>query len=296
MNNAKRNNTIFSLENQPLFTREGASYITKHYSFGILSTEVPLWTPSPTKCINLTSVQASAPLGVTLTLSSNGNAFFALRVTSHSAAISQQFPSEYRFKPNDAISLRTSDEERATETSGASNATQVAYNSRSDFINVANATGLPNMQFATLNSALITRTSGRLVLEYSNLVPSASSQLQIESVKINFYCRLSLTLAVGTSSMIYYWRPDPAEDWIQLQQESLSLIGTIDHLSVPIQQDITTEVLAATNPWNVIKNMQTSFVGGHTGLGLGNTIQLDAVVIDIRMVGKNEISLFGSET
>ena len=292
----RSNDTIFSQKNKPLFTREGASYITKHYSFDILSTEVPIWTPSPTKCINLTSVQASAPLGVTLTLSSNGNKFFSLRVTSYSAVISQQFPSAYKFKPDEAISLRTSDEERAATTSGASNATQVAYNSRSDFTNVTNATGLPNMQFATLSSALLTRSSGQLVLDYSNLVPLTNSQFQIESVNINFYCRLSLTLAVGTSSMIYYWRPNPAEDWIQLQEQSLSLIGTINNLSVPIQQDITTQVLAATNPWNVIKNMQTSFVGVHTGLGLGNTIQLDAVVIDIRMVGKNEISLFGLET
>ncbi len=54
-------------------------------------------------------------------------------------------------------------------------------------------------------------------------------------------------------------------------------------------------MLEASAPWEVINNLQTSFVGSHTGLGLGNTIQLDAVEIEICATGKNQIVLFGYE-
>jgi hypothetical protein len=295
MHNARINDNIFTYGDQPIFTREGDAAVIKHSSFDILSTETSVWTPSAAKSIYLTAVQTSAPLGVTVMLSSNSNSFLSLRVTTSSSAISQQFPSGYLLSPGNSIDLRTSDEESASETSGASNAAQVAFNGNSNFTNVSNATGLPDSLYATLNSALLATTGGRIVLDYSNMVPAASSQLQIQSVVINFYCSLSLTLAVGTSSMIYYWRADPGDAWIQLAQESLSLVGTINHLIVPLSQDITAAVLAAADPWTVIENMQTSFVGSNTGLGLGNTIQLDAVTIDISMVGINEITLFGSE-
>ncbi len=127
------------------------------------------------------------------------------------------------------------------------------------------------------------------------MLPSNYAYLEITSVVIKYYCRLSLTLAVGVSSMILYWRPDSQANWTELQQMSLSLIGAIDYLTVPATYDITNAVLQASNPWEVISNMQTSFVGTHTGLGLGNAVQLDAVEVEICMSGKNQITLYGYE-
>lgn len=95
--------------------------------------------------------------------------------------------------------------------------------------------------------------------------------------------------------MILYWRPNAQVAWTELEQISLSLIGSLDYLTNPIEKDITDAVLEASAPWEVINNLQTSFVGSHTGLGLGNTIQLDAVEIEICATGKNQIVLFGYE-
>jgi hypothetical protein len=296
MDDTRVNNNIFTSDQEPLFTREDAADIIKYYSFNLLPEETPVWTPSLGKSINLTGVQVSAPLGVTITLSGGGSKkFLSLRVTNPYATINQYFSSSYRLKPDDAIFVSTSNEEIQCETSGAVSATQVNFNGRSDFTNVNNATGLPNGQFATLSSAILTATGGRIVLNY-NIISKASSELQIERVVIKFYCRLSLTLAVGTSSMIFYWRPNTSNDWIELQQVSLSLIGTIDYLTTPLEQDITEEILAFENPWEVVGTLQTSFVGTHTGLGVGNTIQLDAVEVVICLTGKNKITLCGFET
>lgn len=293
--NTRVNEKIFTSEQQPLFSESNTANMTKYYSFNALPQKTVVWTPSPQKCINLAAVQASAPLGVTIILSSDDEEFMALRITDTSTTVSQSFPSAYRLMNGNTISLSTSDEETVCETFGAASATQVAYNSRSDFTNVANAAGLPNGQYATLTSALLIGTSGRIVLDY-NMIIEAASQLQIESVVIKFYCRLSLTLAVGTSSMIFYWRPDPTDAWIELQQASLSLIGTLNYLTSPLEQDITAAVLSAADPWEVITSLQTSFVGVHTGLGLGNTIQLDAVVVEVCVTGINKITLVGFET
>lgn len=238
----------------------------------------------------------SAPLGVTIALSSNGGTiFWSFRLTQAVAAISQTLPAVYRLASGNSIFVRTSDEESNCNTFGAATAAQVAFNGRSDFTNVANAVGLANGQVATLSSALITQTAGRIVLTY-NLVMAPISRLQIKSVILKFYCRLALTLAVGTSSMIFYWRPNSTIDWIQLDQMSRSIIGTLNYLTTPFEQDITTAVLSAANPWDVIANLQTSFVGSHTGLGVGNTIQLDAVEVEICVTGLNSITLCGFET
>ena len=293
--NTRVNEKIFTSEQQPLFSESNTANMTKYYSFNTLPQKTAVWTPSPQKCINLAAVQASAPLGVTIILSSDDEEFMALRITDTSTTVSQSFPSAYRLMNGNTISLSTSDEETVCETFGAASAAQAAYNSRSDFTNVANAAGLPNGQYATLTSALLIGTSGRIVLDY-NMIIEAASQLQIESVVIKFYCRLSLTLAVGTSSMIFYWRPAPTDAWIELQQASLSLIGTLNYLTNPLEQDITAAVLSAADPWEVITNLQTSFVGVHTGLGLGNTIQLDAVTVEVCATGINKIILFGFET
>lgn len=292
----RTNQIIFSAGQQPLFIRENAADAVKYYSFNVLSEPAAVWTPSGQRCINLTAVQVSAPLGVTITLSSDGDAkFLSFRLTQAATAISRTFPSAYRLANGNSIFVRTSDAETSCKTSGASAATQVAFNGRSDFTGVSNAAGLADGQVATLNSALLTQNSGRIVLAY-NLAIAPISQLQIKSVVIKFYCRLALTLAVGTSSMILYWRPNAAVDWIQLQQLSRSIVGTLNYLTTPVEQDITTAVLAAANPWDVIANLQTSFAGIHTGLGLGNTIQLDAVEATVCVTGLNNITLCGFET
>lgn len=80
-----------------------------------------------------------------------------------------------------------------------------------------------------------------------------------------------------------------------MQEISLSVIGTLNYLTNPIEYDITDIVGGASDPWEVINNIQTSFVGTHTGLGLGNTVQLDAIEIKICMAGKNQITVFGYE-
>ncbi len=80
-----------------------------------------------------------------------------------------------------------------------------------------------------------------------------------------------------------------------MQQISLSIIGSANYLNNPIEHDITNMVREASDPWEVINNLQTSFVGTHTGLGIGNTIQLDAIEIEICMAGKNQITVFGYE-
>ncbi|NLY44401.1 MAG: hypothetical protein GX053_00165 [Tissierella sp.] len=96
--------------------------------------------------------------------------------------------------------------------------------------------------------------------------------------------------------MILYWRPSSLENWIELQQINLSLIGTINHLTTPIEHDITEMVLQSSNPWEVIGYLETSFVGAHIGLGLlGNIVQLDAIEIEVCVHGINQLTLFGYE-
>lgn len=281
---------------QPLFTRQTSSSVAVYYSFNTLTQPVAVWTPSSQKSIQLTGVHLSAPLGVTVTLSTDDNqTLLALRPTQTTSSLCQAFPSACRLAKGRSIFLQTSDEETACKTFGADTATQTAYAGQSDFTNVSNAAGLADGQVASLNSALLAPTGGRIVLTY-NMAIAPASQLQIESVVIKYYCRLALTLAVGVSSMILYWRPSSTASWIQLQEFSLSLVGVLNYLVTPVQQDITADVLAAPNPWDVIANLQTSFVGSHTGLGVGNIIQLDAVEIDVCVSGLNQITLCGFET
>ena len=290
----QKNNSMVQDNQQINITLEGSSDIIKYDSFGILSAKKSIWVPEAQKSIFLTAVEVSAPLDISIILSDGDNNFLSLRVTELLSTVSQRFSSAYRLKTNNALMVSTSDEEIKCNTSGAVSATQVAYNSRSDFVNVNNAVGLANGSLAVLNSGLLTQTRGRIILGYS-MLPSNYTYLEITSVVIKYYCRLSLTLAVGVSSMILYWRPDSQANWTELQQMSLSFIGAIDYLTVPATYDITNAVLQASNPWEVISNMQPSFVGTHTGLGLGNAVQLDAVEVEICMSGKNQITLYGYE-
>lgn len=285
---------IFNYEQAPMAIRENTADITKYYTFNVLPSETAVWTPAAQKSINLTALVASAPLGVTILLSSGGNTFLCLRPTASCGAISRYFQSPLRLGHGGSIFIRTSDEASSCQIFGASSAAQAAYNGRSDFTNVSNAAGLPNGQYSTLNSALLNATGGRIVLDYSLL--AENSEFEIESVTVSFYCRLALTLAVGTSTMILYWRASSSDAWTPLQQLSLSLVGTLNYLTAPLTYDITAAVLAAPDPWAVIDNLQTSFVGSHTGLGLGNTIQLDAVTVEVCLTGNNKITLSGFET
>ena len=288
-------NSSMAQDNQQIdVTLEESSYIVKYDSFGILSAKRSIWVPETEKCILLTAVQVSAPLDISIILSDGDNNFFSLRVTESISTVSRRFSSAYRLKTSNSLLVSTSDAKIKCNTFGAVSATQVAFNSRSDFTNVNNAVGLANGSLAVLNSGLLVQTRGRIVLEYS-MLPSMYAYLEIKSVVIKFYCRLSLTVAIGVSSMILYWRPNSQENWTELQQISLSLIGSVDYLTIPVTYDITNAVLEASNPWDVINNLQTSFVGTHTGLGLGNVVQLDAVEIEICVAGKNQITLFGYE-
>ncbi len=294
-NSTRTNQNLLSSGQQPLSKKKKPADSSRYFSFNALTEPVAVWTPASQKCLYLTTVQLAAPLGVTITLSSDGNQqLLSFRLTQAAPSVSQTFPSGCRLSCGSSLLVRTSDEESDCETFGASTASQTAVNGRSDFTNVANAAGFADGQVATLNSALLTQTGGRIVLPYSIAI-AALNQLQLTSVMLKFYCRLALTLAVGTSTMILYWRPNAAVDWTQLQQLSLSLIGTLNYLTTPLEQDITAAVLAADNPWEVITNLQTSFVGTHTGLGLGNTIQLDAVEVEICMTGLNTMTLCGFE-
>lgn len=273
---------------------EKNSNLIKYAAFGVLSTGITLWTPEAEKRVCLTAVQASASQGVSILLSNGNNDFLSLRITEPFSAVSQSFYSSYNLSPNTPLMVRTAAEQIKCNTSGAVTATQIAYNGRTDFTNVNNAVGLHNGSVATLASALLTQTRGNIILGYS-LLPAMYNYLDIEQVVIKFYCKLSLTLAVGVSSMIFSWRPNAQAAWTGLGQVSLSLIGTADYLTNPYEQDITAAVLGAPAPWDVINNLQTSFAGSHTGLGLGNTIQLDAVEITICTTGKNQITVFGYE-
>lgn len=279
---------------QILLTIKESSDVINYYSLGMQSSKTILWTPEPQKSIYLTSVQVSAPLAASILFSDDDMDFLSLRITQPFGTVSQVFPSEYKLTTGNPLKLSTSDEEISCNASGAVTAVQAAYNGRSDFTNVNNATGLSNGTLASLNSALLNQTRGRLVLGYS-LLPAQYKYLEIEQVIIKYYCRLNLTLAVGVSSMILYWRPDTNVDWIELQQISLSIIGSANYLTNPIEHDITNAVRGASDPWDVINNLQTSFVGTHTGLSLGNTVQLDAIEIEICVAGKNQITVFGYE-
>lgn len=279
---------------QILLTIKESSDVINYYSLGMQSSKTILWTPEPQKSIYLTSVQVSAPLAASILFSDDDMDFLSLRITQPFGTVSRTFPSEYKLTSGNPLKLSTSDEEISCNASGAVTAVQAAYNGRSDFTNVNNATGLSNGTLASLNSALLNQTRGRLVLGYS-LLPAQYKYLEIEQVIIKYYCRLNLTLAVGVSSMILYWRPDTNVDWIELQQISLSIIGSANYLTNPIEHDITNAVRGASDPWEVINNLQTSFVGTHTGLGLGNTVQLDAIEIEICVAGKNQITVFGYE-
>lgn len=268
---------------------------TKYLSFGSISEPVEFWTPANQKAINLTAIQVSAPLGVTVTLSSNDqHTLFSFRLTQSNTTISQTLPAPCRLEKNQSILVSTSAEEIDCNSFGASTATQTAINSRSDFTDVANAVGLADGHVATLNSALLAQTGGRIGLTYS-IGTAAMSQLQIESVVLKFYCLLELTLEVGISTMTLYWRSTSSGNWTELQQLSRSIIGSLNYLTTPLEQDITAAVLASAHPWEVIANLQSSFVGTHTGLGVGNTIQLDAVEVEICVTGLNEITLCGFE-
>jgi len=291
--NTKLMSIVFNLED-PLLTREYPSDIVLFRTFTTLQTNTPIWTPDAGKSIYLTSVQVSGPLAASILLSDDDTDFLSLRITQPFSTVNQVFPSEYRLTAGNPLKLSTSDEEISCNTSGAVTAAQTAYNGRSDFTNVNNAIGLSNGTLASLNSALLNQTGGRLVLGYS-LLPAQYKYLEIEQVIIKYYCRLNLTLAVGVSSMILYWRPDTNVDWIELQQISLSIIGSANYLTNPVEHGITNAVRGASDPWDVINNLQTSFVGTHTGLGLGNTVQLDAIEIEICMAGKNQITVFGYE-
>jgi hypothetical protein len=288
------NNSILQNNQQILITMEESSDTIKYQSFSILSTKENIWTPGTQKSIFLTAVQVSAPLAVSILLSDGDDNFLSLRITKPFSTVSQHFSSAYKLKINNSLMVSTSDEEIEYNVYGAVSATQATFNNRSDFSNVNNTTGLANGSLAILNSALIFQSAGRIILGY-NMLPSIYNYLEIERVVIKYYCRLSLTLSVGVSSMMLYWRPNSQKNWIELQQISLSLIGTINHLANPLEYDITNAILEAPDPWEVINNLQTSFVGLHTGLGLGNTVQLDAVEIEIFVAGKNKVTLFGYE-
>mgnify|MGYP001130931351 CR=1 FL=1 len=292
--NIQANNNVPAANQQILLTIKESSNIINHYSLGIQPSKIILWTPGPQKSIYLTSVQVSAPLAASILLSDNDINFLSLRVTQPFSTVSQAFPSAFKLTTGNSLMLSTSDEEISCNTSGALTATQVDYNGRSDFTNVNNAIGLSNGTLASLNSGLLSQTRGRIVLQYS-MLPTQYKYLEIEQVIIKYYCSLNLTLAVGVSSMILYWRPNTQVDWIKLQEISLSIIGSVNYLTNPIEYDITDMVLGASDPWDVINNLQTSFVGTHTGLGLGNTVQLDAIEIKICMAGKNQITVFGYE-
>lgn len=276
-----------------IITIPDSAKVIKYDSFGMLSTPKTIWTPGPQESIFLTAVQVSAPLAVSVLLRDGGNDFLSLRVTEPFSSTGQRFPSAYQLGTGNALLVRTSEEGVKCNTTGATGATQVNYNGRSNFSNVNNAIGLANGSLAVLNSALGAR-SGRINLDY-NLLPAQYDSFEIESVVINYYCRVALTLAVGTSTMILCWRPNAAANWTDLQQISLSLVGSVNHLVNPASYDITSAVLAAPDPWAVINNMQTSLVGEHTGLGLGNVVELDAVEVEVCVTGKNEITLFGYE-
>ncbi len=292
--NIQVENNIPAANQQVHLAIKKSSGIINYYSLGIQPSKIILWTPDPQKSIYLTAVQVSAPLAVSILLSDDDTNFLSLRITQPFSTVSQAFPSAFRLSTGNSLMLSTADEEIACNIYGAATVAQVAYNNRSDFTNINNAIGLANGTLASLNSALLSQTRGRLVLEY-NMLPTQYKYLEIEQVIIRFYCRLSLTLAIGVSSMILYWRPNNQEDWIKLQEISLSVIGTLNYLTNPIEYDITDIVGGASDPWEVINNIQTSFVGTHTGLGLGNTVQLDAIEIKICMAGKNQITVFGYE-
>ena len=287
-------NSMMTTNQQILLAINKGSNTMHYYSLGIQPSKTVLWTPDPQKSIYLTSVQASAPLAVSILLSDDTTNFLSLKITQPFNTVSQAFPSAFKLTTGNSLMLSTSDEEISCNTYGAVTATQVAYNSRSDFTNVSNAIGLSNGTLASLSSALLNQTRGRLVLGYS-MLPTQYKYLEIEQVIIKYYCRLNLTLAVGVSSMILYWRPNIQADWITLQEISLSIIGTVNYLTNPIEYDITDVVRESSDPWEVINNLQTSFVGTHTGLGIGNTVQLDAIEIRICMAGKNQITVFGYE-
>lgn len=292
--NIQVKNNVPAANQQVLLTIKESSDIINYYSLGIQPSKIILWTPEPQKSIYLTSVQVSAPLAVSILLSDEDINVLSLRITEPFRTVSQAFPSAFKLTTGNSLMLSTSDEEISCNVSGAVTAAQAAYNGRSDFTNVNNAIGLSNGTLASLSSALLNQTGGRLILGY-NMLPTQYQYLEIEQVIIKYYCRLNLTLAVGVSSMILYWRPNTQVNWIQLQAISLSIIGSANYLTNPIEHDITDVVRGASDPWEVINNLQTSFVGSHTGLGLGNTVQLDAIEIEICMAGKNQITVFGYE-
>ncbi|MCK9444541.1 MAG: hypothetical protein M0Q14_08450 [Tissierellaceae bacterium] len=292
--NIETKNYVPTSSEQALLNITESSNIIKYFTLGIQPSKTILWTPELQKSIFVTSVQISAPLGVSIILSDGNMSFLSLKVTRPFNNAGKVFSSPFRLATDNSLSVSTSDEEILCDTFGAITATQVAYNGRSDFTNVNNAIGLSNGTLCSLNSSLLNQTAGRLILSYS-MLPNEYKYLDIQQVIIKYYCRLNLTLAVGVSSMILYWRPDNQANWIELQEIDLSVIGTSNHLVNPLEHDITDIVLEASDPWDVINNLQTSFVGAHTGLGLGNTVQLDAIEIEICMSGKNAITIFGYE-
>jgi len=252
-----------------------------------------LWTPQTDKSIYLTGVQACAPLGASIILSEENNDFLALNTTEAMNTVNRNFSAPYKLQPNASLRVRTADEQLKCNTSGATTATPEPIGNRNDFTDVNNALGLHNGTYATLSSILLIQAAGSIVLGY-NLLPAMYDQLEIESVVLKFYFGITLGVAL-TTTVNLNWRPNPSASWILLQTIQVFVIGSVDYLTNPLQFDITTDVLAAPDPWNVISNLQTSFEGIHTSTLLGNTINLDAVEVEICTTGKNKITVVGYE-
>lgn len=252
----QKDDSIIQSSQQVLPIMKESSHIVKYHSFGILSVKESIWTPETQKSIFITAVQASSPLPVSILLSDGDDTFVVLSITDAFATVSQHFSSPCELKINNPLMLSTINEKFECNVFGAVSAAQVNYNNKSDFNNVNNAVGLANGSLASLNSALIIQTAVRIILNY-NMLPSGYDYLEIERVVIKYYCRLSLTVAVGVSSMILYWRANPQENWIELQQTSLALIGIVNYLTNPTEFDITNAILEAPTPWDAIDSLQT---------------------------------------
>lgn len=274
-------------------TFESSSKKVIFEDFGKLSTPITIWTPDPGKIIYLTAIESASRYPVVIILSTSNGDFIALHLSSEITSYSKTFSSP--LKLTSPIMVKTQGEFTNSNAAGGSSIVQVPYDGRSDFITIQDALGLPNADYASLPSGLLTQTRGDLVLSYSILPTLYYQDLLIDKVIINFYFRIILLVAVGVSGVILRWRPNSTASWIQLDQIAITLIGTLDYVTVPYSVDITSAILAYPDPWAVIGTMQTSFVGYHSGLNLSNSVQLAAVVIQVDTIGNNKLTLTGYE-
>lgn len=116
---------------------------------------------------------------------------------------------------------------------GASAASQEARGGRSDWTNLANASGKHNSTLASIQGSLTGPRGGRLVLDYADLSPILG-EFTIRTVRLHFYVRQQGT-AANNGSLVLAVRRNGETTTLE------TITSNVDNLATPRTFDITLE-------------------------------------------------------